>query len=196
MKTNIDIRNNIYQEHFDPDGINDLFSKTAAMLTLATILAAPPKIHAITYTQKQLLEKVNEYEADNCIELKEYDFKSYAFDNFQIISKKIETEFSNYSNNIWVDIKEAKLESKLLAKKISKINFNKIAVELTPSNAIKFTLTFKDNKLLMLTSPFDEIEGMSKGEVLFSFFIDRKLILSDTINIDDLVSGINNYTLA
>lgn len=75
------------------------------------------------------------------------------------------------------------------AKFISQLEFQKGTVEITPSNSIKFSLLFEGDRLLVITKPIETLEGLEDDEILFSYFVNRDLILSNAASISEFVDG-------
>lgn len=113
--------------------------------------------------------------------------------NFQQIQNKFERELAKYSNYISSDIEEAQRSFSEISKSISKINYEKIALEITPSNAVKFTIILNDTSILSVTKPFDKIDDLNENEVVFNLYKNRELLVSDATKVDELVKGINSY---
>lgn len=184
-------------QYCDELDVEDTIKKYVGIAALTAFLSAPLKIQPATYSTNQIELKVDEI--NKCFNVNEYiniTRPQYQIDNFNCISSKIDNEFLKYSKYIDKSIVEAREQTNTVTKEIALMKFNQVSVELTPSNTIKFTLIFDDRKMLMITYPFGKMEGIPNGNVLFSFFIDRKLIVSNTSNLSDLVTGINNYLLA
>ncbi|MCD6017555.1 MAG: hypothetical protein K0S53_676 [Bacteroidetes bacterium] len=189
----------LYQSDIDDDSLR----KYILVAAMVGCFSEAPKIQAATYSANQIELKLQEINGSFDIEkyidiskafkIQNDSEQSVEFKNMSIISPKIDKEFEKYSNYIEKDISSAKAEATGVAKVIAQIKFDKISVELTPSNTIKFTLTFDKEKMLMVTYPFDTIEGVNKGDVVFSVFVNRKHIASDSMNLTDLVAGFNNF---
>ncbi|WP_209332330.1 hypothetical protein [Lunatimonas salinarum] len=92
------------------------------------------------------------------------------------LSKDIESMFSSVS------------------KRLYKLPFEKCAVEINSDDSMKFTLSFSNDKLLMISksSNFEDL-GMSKDQVIYSFFINRKLISSDVTNLETFTKNFKGY---
>ena len=113
--------------------------------------------------------------------------------NFQQLQNKFEIEYLKYSHYISTDKSEAKEIFRKISKHISDINFNKIAIELTPSNAIKFTIILNNKLTLTISKPFGEMEDLEENQVVFSLYNNKELMVSDAAKINELVKGINSY---
>ena len=113
--------------------------------------------------------------------------------NFHQIQNKFEKEYTKNSNYISSDKEEAQKSFTEISKSISKINYKKLALEITPSNAVKFTIILNEMVILSITKPFDKIDDLNENEVVFNLYKNRELLLSDATKIDELVKGINSY---
>lgn len=81
-----------------------------------------------------------------------------------------------------------------VSKKLYKLPFEKCAVEVNSDDSMKFTLSFSNDRLLMITkrSDFEDL-GMSRDQVIYSFFINRKLISSDVTNLETFTKNFKGY---
>lgn len=112
------------------------------------------------------------------------------------LEKLFDIEWQKNKNYIKIDSREALNKSIKTIKRIAKINYEKILVELSPTNAIIFKILLKkeNNLLLLLTFPFSKIQNLEKDEVIYSLFENRELIVSNAKPINEVVEGINEYT--
>ncbi len=82
----------------------------------------------------------------------------------------------------------------LMSEELKKIYFKESVVEITPSSSLKFTLLIDDTRMVMVSKSFETFEDQPLGDfVIFSFFIDRKLIVSNAIELKAFVKGLNKY---
>src|SRR5690606_4099461 len=81
-----------------------------------------------------------------------------------------------------------------VSKKLYKLPFEKCAVEINSDESMKFTLSFSNDKLLMITkrNNFEDF-GISKDQAIYSFFINRKLISSDVANLETFTENFKGY---
>jgi len=95
----------------------------------------------------------------------------------------------------WYKKNESKLKSKLdtTANLLAELPFIKSNIELTQSENIKYTLLFPDDKLLLITQSLGSIEDLNDDEILFSFFVNRELIMSNVTETSLLVKGFSGY---
>lgn len=75
---------------------------------------------------------------------------------------------------------------------VASMEYEKVAVELTPSSTLKFKFTLSEGKRLIITKPLDS-DDLSREEVVFSIFFNKDLLVSDVKNINELVQGINEF---
>lgn len=81
-----------------------------------------------------------------------------------------------------------------IANFIAELNFDSGTVELTNSKNIKFTLLFRQDMLLMISkSLFPKDFDFNSNEIIFSLFINRKLIASDVSEISLFTKGFTKY---
>ncbi len=109
------------------------------------------------------------------------------FNNISLIFPKIEKEFKLHKDYIKVDTDIAKAKILETVLQISRIPFEEIAIELTPSNAIKFTIQLKKNQYLIISLPFHSLDDIAENEVIFSLFIDNELTMSNSSHISTWV---------
>ncbi len=102
-------------------------------------------------------------------------------------------EYDKYSHYIKANQINFKSNVQKLNQTISRIHYEDYEIELTPNNSVKYTLLLPDKKILMITKSFESYEDKTEKEIVFSIFEDKKLILSDIKNLDELVAGINRY---
>lgn len=118
---------------------------------------------------------------------------TYYEDNLKIITDRFEREFVKYASSIALNETEAKKIFKKTSRLVANINFKAIAVEISPLNAVKFSVILDDRKELYITKSFSSLPDLNDGGVVFSLFVDQKLIISDAAKLDSLVQGINKY---
>ena len=104
-----------------------------------------------------------------------------------------EKEYHKYYHYIKTDQTNFKSNVEQLNQVICQIYFERCVIELTPNNAVKYTLLLPDKKLLMITKSFNSYEDKGEKDVVFSIFDNRTHIISDIKNLDELVEGINRY---
>ena len=79
-------------------------------------------------------------------------------------------------------------------KQVAQLEFIDAAVELTKTHNIKFTLLFPDNKVLMITKSLKpEDFDFKKDDIIFSLFVNKKLIATDVSEISCFISGFKKY---
>lgn len=81
----------------------------------------------------------------------------------------------------------------LLATQLSKLPIEKIKIEVSKNYDIKLALTFGKNRMLMITKPgLEESENDEIFEpevIVYSYFIDKQLIVSNVANINEFMFG-------
>lgn len=102
-------------------------------------------------------------------------------------------EVKKYGHYILVDYSTAFALFKKMATQLAKIHFKDCVVELTPSNSFKTKLLLPDDRLLVVTKPFSEIDDLESNEVIFGIFENKKCLISDAKDIVKLVKGVNDY---
>lgn len=81
-----------------------------------------------------------------------------------------------------------------VSKRLYRLPFQNSAVEINSDESMKFTLTFPNERLLMITKGNDyENLGIAKDQVIYSFFINRKLIASDVANLEVFIKNFKAY---
>jgi hypothetical protein len=122
------------------------------------------------------------------------DVPSYFEKNLKVIKEAFSKEFLLKSKMLRNSANLISEVSNKIFKYIAEIDFETGTVEITNSNSIKFTLLFPDNRLLLITkSIFPEKFDFNSDEVIFSFFINRKLVASDVSEIPVLTKGFKEY---
>ena len=125
----------------------------------------------------------------------EVDKRSKVITNAKLIdlNEAWEEAFKKYHRYIKEDLESFYQNVKLVNSIISVINYEDFAIELTPNSTIKYSLLLPDKKKLIIKKYFEKYEDKAENDVIFSIFDNKKLILSDTKDLDELVSGINRF---
>jgi len=119
---------------------------------------------------------------------------TYFENNLQHIKDSFSKELSLKKDSIKDSLSLITETFDRISKFISELNFEFGNVEIINSNKLKFTLLFPGKKLLLITkSIFPERIDFSSDEVIFSFFINRKLIASDVSEFPVLTKGFKKY---
>jgi len=81
-----------------------------------------------------------------------------------------------------------------VSRKLYKLPIQNCAVEINSNETMKFTLLFSNDRLVMLTKKIN-IDGdvTSKDQIMYSFFINRKLIASDVTNLKVFTKNFKEY---
>jgi hypothetical protein len=113
---------------------------------------------------------------------------------FTLLRKQFDEEIENSLIETSFNIEKT---FELMTKELRKINFIESVIEITPSSSLKFTLLIDGDRMVMVSKSFETFEDQpSEDIVIFSFFIQRKLIVSNAIEIKAFVKGINEYLTA
>ena len=117
----------------------------------------------------------------------------FAHDKLRQFNAYWEKEYDKYTHYVVGNQTDFKRNVARVNQSIVQIHFEDYEIELTPNNSVKYTLLLPDKKMLMITKSFNSYEDKTEKEVVFSIFENKKLILSDIKNLDELVTGINKY---
>lgn len=98
-------------------------------------------------------------------------------------------KYSNYIDGIQGDAYKI-FES--LSKNLSELEFEAVNLELTSEQSIKFILLFAGKKMLMVSKNIS-VSELNEDEIIFSFFINRKLITSNVAKIEDFTRSFKGY---
>ena len=83
---------------------------------------------------------------------------------------------------------------KLVRVSLAELDFTKCAVEITSDAKVKCSLLFPEEKMLMVTKPIYPVDyELNDNQVFFSFFINRKLIVSNVFEVQKLVDRFNVF---
>jgi len=132
----------------------------------------------------------NEVEVENennSLYANEININSFALLNYSYKKefKRVEKKYQPVENSIIKTFSHVR-------KYLSILPIERCAVEINSDNTIKVTLSFLDNKLLMLTKSINDEENHD-DEVMYSYFINRKLIASDVANFKKFTEGFKEY---
>jgi hypothetical protein len=119
---------------------------------------------------------------------------SYFESNLQGIKDSFSKELSMKKESIKTSLNLITETFDRISKFISELNFEFGNVEIINSDYLKFTLLFPEKKLLLITkSIFPDRMDFGSDEVIFSFFINRKLVASDVSEFPILTKGFKKY---
>lgn len=127
-----------------------------------------------------------------------YSLTELDYSRYNLLRDDYLREVSKYGHYIKCEPDKADQKVIEFINYISKINFTKAAIELTPSSSIKFSLLLNksnSNLMLIITRPLHSLEDLNDDTVIFSIFKQETLLLSNAIPINSLVEGINSYLL-
>ena len=118
------------------------------------------------------------------------ELPSYYRDNINILKKEFDKEFRN--NHHYFKLEKNILQESFnkAASIISELPFKYASVEFTTNKAIKFSLVFDEGKLLMITK---FIEDELNESILYSLFVNRKLIASNVSEISSFAEGFKEF---
>jgi len=117
----------------------------------------------------------------------------YYSNNFSLLNSAFNEEYNKYSHYISVSKEIAKEKFSETASLLSELPFENASVELTKSNSLKYSLLFANDKLLLVTKPLSPIEELYDNEIVFSFFVNRELLLSNAATTSNFVEGFKEF---
>lgn len=118
---------------------------------------------------------------------------SYYSKNMRLLETSFKKEISKYSHNFTLPNKKVQTIFTEAATIISELPFDKGIVEITASDSIKFTLVFPGNRLLLISKPFEPIDDLREDEIIFSYFVNHELIMSNASEISKFVEGFKEF---
>jgi hypothetical protein len=119
--------------------------------------------------------------------IKQYSLPSYYNKNLRILLTSFNKEIDRYKQHPNIQkIKKKFDEASLL---LSELPFENASVEVSHLESIRFTLQFRGNKLLLVSQTMNSIEDLRENEVIFSFFVNKELLISNAATITTLVEG-------
>jgi hypothetical protein len=186
------------------------FMQTKPYLT--TILAEVPTVSASGSSANDYPVDAQDYYFDHNFNLeierisKKVDDPTYAvYDLFQhhsiefqkvkrynYLQERIKIEYEKNYSYLAISEDEFYTSMNILIENISKLNYSKISVELSPQNEIKFKSILTDDTILILTKPLEKL-GKDNPMIFYSVFINKKSVLNDYKNIEELVEGLNQF---
>ncbi|SFF25016.1 hypothetical protein [Spirosoma endophyticum] len=108
------------------------------------------------------------------------------------LKARIKSEIERYPQYLPEDAENIQDLVNDMAGWIASIEFEKVAIELTPSSTLKFKFLLESDRQLIITKPLDKNE-LAKDEVFFSLFFNKELLVSDVKNVYELVQGLNKF---
>lgn len=159
--------NEIESNNYDFDSVNSLFNKSELIPTLNNLY-------------------------ENASDIKQ--FSSNEINSFAILNFSYKKELKRLEKQSLVAENEIEKTFSHMRKYLSQLPIEHSAVEINSDETIKITLSFSNDKLLMLTKSIRDNEEKSNGdEVMYSYFINRKLIASDVTNFQYFTKGFKEY---
>ncbi|SDQ00731.1 hypothetical protein SAMN05428975_5456 [Mucilaginibacter sp. OK268] len=80
-----------------------------------------------------------------------------------------------------------------LAFKLADLNFKKSLVELLPDDAVKVSMKFNNEQLLLVTKSLKSVDDLKENEIVISLFKNKKRIVSDVFEVDSFVEGFQKF---
>lgn len=128
---------------------------------------------------------------DNVIIIFDKDPKRYILENSTKIENLI---FKEYSTSSFVNKEDYLKIAETLKNNLSQLKFSDIILEFLSNGSVQFTLSFKGKRLLMIDQFLEpESKGLENNQIIFSFFINRKLIASNVVEASDFVKKFQEY---
>lgn len=115
--------------------------------------------------------------------------KKFIQENIKKLDLIITREFNSQNvDNMFLEV------AKKIRNDIAQLNFSDVIIEYLNNNSIQFTLSFPDKKLLMIDKfLYPKENDLSDEQVIYSYFINRKLISSNVVEISDFVKKFQEY---
>ena len=110
---------------------------------------------------------------------------SYYSKNLGLLNRLFQKELTSSGNSDRLTQTTFENTAMLLAE----LPFTNAAVESTNSKSIRFSFVFPNNKLLLISKTLETLEDLEENEIIFSFFINRELIISNAAKISVFVEG-------
>lgn len=118
----------------------------------------------------------------------------YFDQNFDLLQGIFDKEYKKLHQNLKVSKGVIFKVFENICRYVAQLEFKNGTVELTSNCNIKFTLVFAENKVLMVTKYLKpENLRFKEGDIVFSLFVNKKLIASDVSEISYFVSGFKKY---
>lgn len=206
FKEFLKLKNKWEEETFLTSSGTDLISNSAYRKIIAMGKTALPWIfNDLRETNNHwffALEKItgeNPVRKENVgrVEVTKKDWLSWANENgygslLQKALKELQKHPHYVPNNIELPFAEEIVRN--TSELIAKINFNKSAVELTPTGNIKYKLEIKKDTILTIIKPFNNPNKIEGNGVGFSVSIEGESVKSDFTELDDLIEAADSYS--
>lgn len=119
---------------------------------------------------------------------------SYYAENIKKLRASYEKEIQSRSSLHDLDKNDIYPIFKSVRVSIAELDFTKCSVEITSDAKVKFCLLFPDDKMLMVTKPVYPTDyELNDKQVFFSFFVNRKLVVSNVSELQELVDRFNDF---
>jgi hypothetical protein len=119
------------------------------------------------------------------------EFPKFAIDNQKHLTRLFNDNINDYDGNFAKPVIEMCFDS--VVRELALLKYNHINLFINNSK-IKFTLTFDNNRILMINKSFElDSEDCNVNLISYSFFINKELIVSDIVEIRTLIDGFKKY---
>lgn len=112
---------------------------------------------------------------------------------FDALNTAWQKEYVHNQNYLKGDLKIIQKATMAAIGELARLKFDDVEIEISPRNAVKYMFILPDKKLLIITQSFDDFRDKPKDSVVFSIFQNKELIVSDTKNLYELVSNLNEF---
>jgi hypothetical protein len=114
--------------------------------------------------------------------------------NHSLLKNLFSDAYNKIAKNLILSKESIQNAFDLISKNLSELDFEEGTVELTDAHNIKFTLIFPDNKVLMVSKSLHPGHfNYNNADIIFSFFVNKKLIASDVSEISFFTEGFKKY---
>ena len=139
------------------------------------------------------LQKDIDIDLTNQIQFEQEELPPYYLKNKELLDKAFNKEVVNCDNVVNKKVDDVRTIFNQTSSLISELPFDKATVEITKSEYLKFTFLFSEDKLLLISKPLSPVGDLGENEIIFSYFINRELILSNAAQTSSFVKGFKEY---
>lgn len=152
------------------------------------------KFYLIEYENHQNQVTFETGDPSTYLSLKKEELPTYFDRNIEIIREAYKNEVKVKGERESEEFEIIQEAFARVSKFIAELDFESATVEITNSESIKFVLLFKEKTILMISkSLYPEKFEFDANEVIYSLFINRKLITSDVSEISEFTQGFKKY---
>ena|SRR5271157_2361576 len=108
-------------------------------------------------------------------------------ENVNDLINKFSKEFKTYGHYLKASLFKIYTTAFDMICDIANLPYDKICIEISPLNSIKFSMLFRTNKLLIITKIFNIDDDI----VVFSYFINRECLINDTTQLYNIIDNID-----